>query len=136
MDVGNPSNFARLLHLFGNDHAVVRDHVSGFSINDAITLQVIREVYEKNHYLCDPHGAVAYYHLQKHLEQHPGRKGIFLETAHPAKFDEVVSAAIGAKIEMPPAVRELLKKEKQSVVIPAEYDALKEFLFYKEVLVQ
>jgi len=133
MDVGNPSNFLRVLKLFEDSHALLREKVSGHSICDYLTVNTIAEVYEKYHYLCDPHGAVAYYLLEKYLEQHPGKNGIFLETAHPVKFEEVVSSAIGACIEAPFSVKNILKKEKQSVVIEPEFDALKEFLFYEKV---
>ncbi len=136
MDVGNPSNFFRILQLLENDHAKVRRQVSSFSINDDLTLKTIANVYEDHHYLCDPHGAVAYYMLQKYVEQHPGSKGIFLETAHPAKFANVVSEAIGEQIEMPSRMKELLKRKKQCIQIEPDFEALKEFLFYKEVLVK
>jgi len=136
MDVGDPSNFYRVLRLFGDSHARLREKVSSFAVHDDLVLRTIAEVYQNHQYLCDPHGAVAYCLLEKYLEQHPGNKGIFLETAHPSKFEEAVGSAIGERVAYPASVKELLKREKKSIPVEPRYEALKEFLFYAKELVQ
>lgn len=129
MDVGNPSNFVRLLEMFANKHQVIKDTISKCSVNDADTIAIISDVYKKHNYLLDPHGAVAYKGLADYLNQHPSQKGIILETAHPVKFDAVIKSAVGDNaLKMPDSVGQLLGLEKKSVVIKPNFDALKEFL--------
>ena len=110
------------------------------SVSDEITKQTIKEVFEKYNYTLDPHGAVGYYALNEFLNtvnsqrstangQRSTDGGIFLETAHPVKFPEVVEEMIGKKIEIPENVRPLFSKEKQSVVIGNEFSDLKEWMF-------
>ena len=130
MDVGNPSNFKRILQLFDNSHLNVRAHVSSFSINDAITLETIKDVHERHKYVLDPHGAVAYYLLDKYVEQHPGSRGIFLETAHPIKFEEAISMAGIRNLKIPSSIKNSMEKEKFSIKIKPDFNYLKEFLFY------
>lgn len=136
MDVGDPSNFKRVMRLFDNDHSALRNMVSGFSIDDRLIIKAMQQAYKQHHYMLDPHGAVAYYQLQKHIEQHPGAKGIFLETAHPVKFEDVVHKAIGERPEVPARLREILKQPKQRMPMSADFEELKEFLFYDKALVQ
>lgn len=135
MDVGNPSNFLRVLKLFDDCHMNVRENVSSFSVDDSVTLKTIERVYREKQYLMDPHGAVAYYLLEKHVENHPGSKGIFLETAHPAKFDSVIKQATGIEMKMPEKLDEFMNKEGKSVQIEPDFKALKEFMFYARELV-
>lgn len=101
MDVGDPSNFIRMLQLFDNDLARIKQYVSCYSITDDETRKVILKVKKKYKYLTDPHGAVAYAALKKYLEEHPGEKAIFLETAHPIKFYDVVEPLIRETIPSP-----------------------------------
>ncbi|WEK35787.1 MAG: threonine synthase [Candidatus Pseudobacter hemicellulosilyticus] len=125
MDVGNPSNFVRILELFNKEFGALRSVLSSESISDVETKKTIRQVYSSYQYLPDPHGAVGYLALERYLEKHPGVKGIFLETAHPVKFYDVVEPVIGANVGLPAAVAGLMDKKKQSTLIPAEYEALK-----------
>ncbi len=128
MDVGNPSNFIRVLHLFQQNYGLLKNNLTSYSITDEETKQTIAEVYQTNNYLLDPHGAVGYAALKKYLQMHPGQKGIFLETAHPVKFCDVVEPVIGRKIELPTAVATLATKEKKSIKMKGRYTELKDFL--------
>jgi threonine synthase len=128
MDVGNPSNFVRILELFGNQLASLKNTLSAASISDEETVSAIRELHSRYHYLADPHGAVGWLALQRYLAMHPGEKGFLLETAHPVKFFDTVEPIIGEKIVLPPSVKSLLKAEKQSIPLDPAYTQLKEFL--------
>ncbi|MGZ8550073.1 MAG: threonine synthase, partial [Chitinophagaceae bacterium] len=108
MDVGNPSNFVRILEIFHHQFPELKNKLSSYSISDADTIATIREVYEQNNYLLDPHGAVGYLALKKYLECNPSSKGIFLETAHPVKFPDAVEKAAGKKIEVPSAISAIM----------------------------
>ncbi len=128
MDVGNPSNFVRILEIFEQQFENLKSIVSSVSIGDEETKAVLKEVYEQQNYLLDTHGAVAYAALQHWLAEHEDHKGIILETAHPVKFYDVVEPIIGEKVPMPESVEYLLDKVKESVVIDANYEQLKAFL--------
>ncbi len=128
MDVGNPSNFARILDLYGSDLAHIRDDIFGISFTDAQTKSAIREIHEKYDYIADPHGAVAYLGLiayQKQVRQAPG---IFLETAHPAKFGDTVEPLLGEKVAIPARLQEALNKACQGRPLPNHYEKLRELL--------
>lgn len=125
MDVGNPSNFVRLLELFDNQYEKIKTKISSYRVNDEQTKRTIAEVYQKHNYLLDPHGAVAYSSLRNYLDEHPTEKGIILETAHPVKFNNVVEPIIGKEIEVPLSVQSLLEKQKESVLMKPEFDLLK-----------
>ena len=127
MDVGNPSNFARMRELYPALEDMRRDIVS-FSFSDKETRAAIGRVFKKIGYILDPHGAVSYLGFQTYLADHPDSRGIVLETAHPAKFPEVVEAELGKKIETPARLAAYAKKEKVSTRIDADFDALKTFL--------
>jgi threonine synthase len=128
MDVGNPSNFVRILEIFDKQLHALKTTVSSVSISDEETVTAIRELYTQHHYLADPHGAIGWLALTRYLAQHPGDKGLFLETAHPVKFYDTVEPVIGSKIPLPPAVAALLDKQKQSKKMEAKYSDLKDFL--------
>ena len=128
MDVGNPSNFVRILEIFHHQFPELKNKLSSYSITDSETITTIKEVYETHNYLLDPHGAVGYLSLQRYLIQKPGLKGVFLETAHPVKFPDAVEAATGTAIEIPASVQSIMKREKQSIKIGAAYHFLKEYL--------
>ena len=128
MDVGDPSNFVRILELFDKQFHSLKKELSGYSISDEETRDTIKEVYSAYHYLTDPHGAVGYLALKKYLEGFADQKGIFLETAHPVKFYDVVEPVIGEKIPVPASVQTLLNKEKQSVRMGTKYEEFKEYL--------
>jgi threonine synthase len=131
MDVGNPSNFIRILEIFNHRFPELKHKLSSATVTDETTLTTIEEVFKQYHYLADPHGAVGYRALADYLEQHPGEKGIFLETAHPVKFPEAVEKATGQAMEVPESLQPMMQKEKRSIFIPADYAALKDFLLHK-----
>jgi threonine synthase len=128
MDVGDPSNFVRILELFHKNFDELREKMDSCSVSDNITVDTIRDLYRERKYLADPHGAVGYYALSRYLRQNPGQKGIFLETAHPVKFNDVVEPIIGEKIPVPPALQDLVKKEKSSLKMEPRYDDLKDYI--------
>lgn len=128
MDVGNPSNFVRILEIFDHQFPELKSKLSSATITDAETTATIRDVYQQYNYLLDPHGAVGYLALQRYLADHPGQKGMVLETAHPVKFPEAVEICTGQPIEIPAAVQSIMNKEKKSVVIKAEFGELKDYL--------
>jgi threonine synthase len=131
MDVGNPSNFVRILELFGHDFEKLKAALSADTITDAETTATIGQVWQEHHYLLDPHGAVAYKALQRYLSQHSGAQGLFLATAHPVKFPDVVEQITGQPIPLPEAVRHLQGRAKQAVPLAVDYAALKDFLLKK-----
>jgi len=128
MDVGNPSNFDRILDLFDHNHDWITSHIHGYSYTDHQIKEIIRKVYIKTGYLCDPHGATGYQAARTYLDANPGYTGIFLETAHPAKFKESVEEVIGKPVEIPERLAVFETKEKQSVVIRPDYKGFKEYL--------
>ncbi len=130
MDVGNPSNFVRISKLFYGDTDRLREKMEAVSVSDETTANTMREVYKNYNYILDPHGAVGFYALEKYLEQNPYKKGFFLATAHPVKFDSV-TGILGTSGEMPDAVEELLSRPKQSVEMNVDYDDLKDILLGK-----
>ena len=128
MDVGSPSNFIRVMELFGSNYETIKEKISGYTVTDEITKQTIADVYQQFGYTLDPHGAVAYDALEQYLSRHDNLKGIFLETAHPVKFPDTVEAMIGEKLSIPESAQHLFAKEKQSIVMDAEFASLKEWL--------
>ena len=131
MDVGNPSNFVRILEIFEREFESLTRMLSSYSISDEETKQTIASVYEKYEYLLDPHGAVGYLALERYLQAHPDQKGFLLETAHPVKFPDAIEKLMGGKIEVPKSVSYLLNKKKQSIKIDADYQQLKDYLLSK-----
>lgn len=127
MDVGDPSNFVRILNLFKHDHAYLKEKFSAYSFDDEKTKNAIREVYSKTGYVLDPHGAVGYLGLQKFLQKNPDYYGTFLETAHPVKFLDTVEAAIKDKVAIPDSIQSLMDKQKKSLQI-SNYEDLKGYL--------
>lgn len=131
MDVGNPSNFARMLDLFKDDVNVFRDHISGYSYTDEETRICMQEVYNKHGYMLDPHGAVGYLGLKEYMKDKDG-VGVFFETAHPAKFGDVVEATINTKIDIPARLQEYVDKTKVSIEMEYSYEEL--LAVFEEVL--
>lgn len=130
MDVANPSNFVRILEIFGQDYLNLKGKMEAVSVSDDITAETMREVYEKYDYVLDPHGAVGFYALEKYLEEKPDKRGFFLETAHPIKFDSV-EKIVGTYGETPEAVKDLFSRPKQSIEMKANYEDLKKILLRK-----
>lgn len=126
MDVGAPSNFARILDLYGNSHAAISSEISGATYTDEQIRQSVKEVYDETGYLLDPHGACGYRALAEQLRE--GETGVFLETAHPAKFLQTVESIIGDKVAIPEKLQEFMKGVKQSVPMCKDFDAFKHYL--------
>lgn len=131
MDVGNPSNWVRILELFEHQFGALKEMVHSYNISDAATQEVIAAVYAQQKYLLDPHGAVGYLALEKYLAQHPGQAGLFLATAHPVKFYDVVEPVIQEKIALPSAIQTLLAKKKKSLRIKPDNEIFKQYLLDK-----
>lgn len=127
MDVGAPSNFSRMMEIYKENYSDVIKDINGAWYSDDETKAVMKEVYTRESYILDPHGAVGYLGLNKHLSREK-QVGIFLETAHPAKFKDIVEKVIEKEVEIPNYLQECLKKEKNSVVIGKEYQAFKNYL--------
>lgn len=127
MDVGDPSNFIRIRHLYHDDFAELESHLSSYAFTDAETKEAMQKIYATSSYVADPHGAVGYLGLKKYLAAHPNSYGIFLETAHPVKFLDVVEETLGKKIELPPQIQAVMDKEKVFLSIDS-YAQLKEYL--------
>ncbi|RTL55032.1 MAG: threonine synthase [Sphingobacteriales bacterium] len=132
MDVGNPSNFIRILEIFQHSFQSLKNKISSFSIDDATTIQTIQTVYQQYNYLLDPHGAVAFAALSRYLQQFPNLQGYIAATAHPVKFPDVVKTATGYEVPIPEAIEELFTKEKTSMNMPANFNALKEWLLNRK----
>lgn len=131
MDVGSPSNFIRILELLHHQFDDLKNILSSYSISDEETKQTIRNVFYKENYLLDPHGAVAFYALNQYLNDHAASSGYFIETAHPVKFYDVVEPLIERKIAVPESVATILDKEKLSVKMKPSFKLLQEYLLSK-----
>ena len=127
MDVGNPSNFIRIQNLYNNDFNKLKKSMSGYYFSDSETSNVISNVYKKYNYVLDPHGAVGYLGLKKFLSVNENYFGVFLETAHPIKFKEIVEKKIKDKISVPNQIKDILNKRKIKTPI-SNYTELKSFL--------
>lgn len=128
MDVGNPSNFARMIELYANDVEKMRKDVYGASFSDVATRDAISNVFNKYHYIMDPHGAVAYLGLQDFMNKFEGYLGVFLETAHPGKFFEEVEKVVNKPITMPDRLKSYLTREKRATLLNNDFQELKSFL--------
>lgn len=127
MDVGDPSNFVRIRHLYDDDFEKLKANLSSYSFNDTQTRAAMLKIFKEDGYIADPHGAVGYLGLKTYLENHPDTYGIFLETAHPVKFLDVVEETIGEKVGIPPQIQKVMDKEKKSIAIKS-YEELKKYL--------
>jgi threonine synthase len=128
MDVGNPSNFPRLLALYDNDDTALRAHIKGYYYSDDETAETMREVFDKTSYILDPHAAVACRALSEYQKVRKV-KGIFLETAHPAKFKSTVDAILGVDIPLPERLRNFLPLELRKSNLPNSFTRFRDFLF-------
>ena len=126
MDVGDPSNFARILDLYKSSHAEISNHISGATYSDDEIAATMKKCYEQTGYVLDPHGACGYQALKDNLKE--GETGVFLETAHPAKFKEKVDAILSTNIEIPTRLADFMKGKKQSLEMAADFSAFKQFL--------
>jgi threonine synthase len=127
MDVGNPSNFPRLLALYGNDEKALKDNVKGYFYTDEQTEKAMQEV-KKSGYTMDPHGAVGYLGLTDFMAENSDYQGIFLETAHPGKFRETVERALDLKLELPDRLAAFMHGEKKVEAMENDFEEFKGYL--------
>ena len=128
MDVGNPSNFARMQDLYSFTWNNMSKDIFGYSINDEDTKKGIKEVFDKYDYVIDPHGAVGYLAYKAYQKNHPNSKGIILETAHPSKFLNIVEEVIGEKVNIPERLAVLAEKKKEATLMNIEFEPFKDWL--------
>ena len=126
MDVGDPSNFARILDLYDHSHETICGLISGATYNDEQIAETVADTYNRTGYLLDPHGACGYRALTEMLK--PGEQGVFLETAHPAKFRDTVGAIIQSEVGIPEKLQAFMRGTKQSVPMTAEFEDFKAYL--------
>ena len=133
-DESSSSNTAalkpKIIHEFGytlNNYKVIKSNLSGFKFEDKKTKEAIKEIYKDSNLIADPHGAVGYLGLKKYLKNHNGKIGVFMETAHPIKFIDVVENTLDIKLKLPERIKKILKKEKRSTKINT-YMELKDYL--------
>lgn len=126
MDVGDPSNFARVLDLYNHSHNAILKDISGYMSDDNDIRKTVKDVYDRTGYILDPHGACGFEALKHSIKKE--ETGIFLETAHPAKFIETVEDIIGEKIEIPSKLRDFMKGTKQSTEIGKDFQGFKALL--------
>ena len=129
MDVGDPSNFARILDLYSNSHEAISAEISGVSYTDEQIAETMKACKKETNYLLDPHGACAYQALKDGLKE--GEVGVFLETAHPAKFLDTVQDILGEKVEIPEKLQEFMKGEKKSEPMTKNFADFKAYLLGK-----
>ena len=127
MDVGNPSNWARILDLYGHNRRKIKRDLEAIMISETKTKKIIRDIYKKYNYVIDPHTAVG---VAAALRQNQNEAKIVLATAHPAKFKNIVEKIIGVRIELPPTLRKIINKKKKSVILENNYAVLKKLLFH------
>lgn len=127
MDVGNPSNFIRIQELYANDLKAFENDFSAFAFTDEATQEAMKSIYKNNQYIAEPHGAVGYLGLKKVLKNSENSIGVFLETAHPIKFLDIVTPALNIQLQVPKQIESVLNKEKVSIKI-SSYEDLKTFL--------
>lgn len=126
MDVGDPSNFARILDLYGGNHDAIASEISGETYTDEQIRETVQKTYEETGYLLDPHGACGYRALAEDLK--PGENGVFLETAHPAKFLQTVENIIGKEVKIPEKLQAFMRGTKQSVPMSKDFASFKAYL--------
>jgi threonine synthase len=127
MDVGAPSNFIRIQEIYKNNFETLKEHLSSYSFSDDETKEAMLEIYNNYNYVADPHGAVGYLGSKAYLKENPKAHCVFLETAHPTKFLDVVEEVIEEKQGLPEQIQSVMGREKKSVVI-STYNDLKSFL--------
>lgn len=129
MDVGNPSNYARMCELFDHQHQRFCKSISGYAYTDEETSKTMQDVKKQHGYLLDPHGAIAYLGLKEYLQDRQKEAvGVFLETAHPAKFKEVVEKALGEQVEIPEQLQAFMNKKEQYIPLQNRFEALRKII--------
>ena len=119
MDVANPSNFVRIMELFEKNLGSLKNVLTSYSISDEETKNTIAAIFKQTNYVLDPHGAVGFLALQHYLGEHQGKKGFFLETAHPSKFYDVIEPVTHTKVDIPESIRVLMSREKKTIKMNA-----------------
>jgi threonine synthase len=127
MDVGNPSNFVRIQKLHDYNFEALKNNLTAYSFSDEQTKEALSAIYKGSGYIADPHGAVGYLGCKSYREKNPAAQTIFLETAHPTKFLDVVEAVIPEKIALPPQIQAVIEKEKSAIFVE-DYSQFKTFL--------
>ena len=133
MDVGNPSNFIRIQEIFNHDFEQLSKHISSYSFDDDATRNTMKKIHDATGYVMDPHGAVGYLGLKKYIQKQD-LQGVFLETAHPVKFANVVEPVLSIELKLPPQIMNIIHKEKVAITI-SNYEDLKAFLLKQPVRV-
>jgi threonine synthase len=131
MDVGNPSNFVRVMQLFQQQFDSIKNNITGYEISDEETKATLLQVYKNEKYMLDPHGAVAYKALEDYLQKNKEESGFIIETAHPVKFYDVVEPIINEKIALPKAIADIIDLPKKSILVEANFEAVKTLLLSK-----
>ncbi|MCB0652387.1 MAG: threonine synthase [Saprospiraceae bacterium] len=138
MDVGNPSNFARMLDLFkavnGDECStwnIMKEAITGYAFDDSATRKAVKEVEDSYGYILDPHGAVGYLALKEYQKEHKNTTGIILETAHPSKFKDDMEDILGHEIEVPERINSLTSLKKEAFQMSVDFDSFKKFLLDK-----
>ena len=130
MDVGDPSNFIRIRNLYKNNFTELKNILSSYSFTDEETKRAMHSIYDSSNYIADPHGAVGYLGLKEYLKDNSDTFGVFLETAHPVKFLDVVEETLKLKLPIPSQIQKVLEKKKVSIKIDT-YEELKSYLLNK-----
>jgi len=130
MDVGNPSNFARMMDLYHNNYEDLKKDVAAYAFTDAETKAAMQSIFQNKGYILDPHGAVGYLGIKKFMKDNNASdvNGIFLETAHPGKFLEVVEDTLNQKVELPAALKRFLLGTKKTIPATNDFSAFKKTL--------
>lgn len=127
MDVGNPSNFIRIQELYQHDLKSFKHDFSSFHFSDTETVEIMKKIYFNFNYITEPHGAIGYLGLKRELANNPNCIGVFLETAHPIKFADIVESTLEVKLPIPKQIESVINKDKKSIKIKS-YDDLKKYL--------
>jgi len=128
MDVGNPSNFSRILDLYGEDIDKITKDIEGISLNDEMTISAMRDIFNRFNYVPDPHGAVGFKGLEHNLEFIGNQAGIFLETAHPAKFKDIVDKYLNINIDIPERLKNMMENNFAPIHLTNDFNTFKDFL--------
>ncbi len=133
MDVGNPSNFVRIIELYENSISKIRTDITSQSFSDSQTMAAIKEVYQKNQYIMDPHSAVAYLGLAEYQQKNPYVNGVALATGHPAKFPELIENVLHKKIPIPQNLKQALLGKKKVIELPNRFSDFKKYLLKQPI---
>lgn len=130
MDVGDPSNFARVLDLYGHSHKAIAADIAGATYDDDMIRDTVRDTWQRYHYLLDPHGACGYRALSEGLQK--GETGFFIETAHPAKFVQTIEPIIGEKVDIPQRLLAFMAGTKEAVELTSQFADFKDYLLHRK----